>query len=164
MEEYVKPVKQPRGCLKALGWLLTVGSALFIVICIAMIFEGEKHMDELRAEYTASTKEYEEALEAYNADSVHMQAEYQRILEQIDKAEAAGDSITAMELTDSLKLYAEPQWRPRGAVGFNIGGAFFLFFALCALVPLLIGVFILIYCHNRKRKYKKYIEEQRLNK
>ncbi|MBQ6204581.1 MAG: hypothetical protein IJK46_10885 [Prevotella sp.] len=157
MEEYVKPVKKPRGCLKAFGWLLTVGSVLFIAICIAMIFEGEKHMDELRAEYSASTKEYEEALEAYNADSVHMQAEYHRILEQIDKAEAAGDSITAMELTDSLKLYAEPEWVPRGAIGFNIGGAFFLFFALCALVPLLIGIFILIYCHNRKRKYRKWV-------
>lgn len=154
MEEFVKPVRKPSGCLKLFGWLLTVGSVLFIVLCISMIFEGEKHMDELRAEYSVSSKEYEEALAAYNADSVHMQAEYQHIQEQIGKAEAAGDSVRAMELTDSLKLYAEPQWEPRGAIGFNIGGAFFLFFALCALVPLLIGICILIYCHNRKRKYR----------
>lgn len=163
MEEYVKPVKQPRGCLKALGWLLTLGSVLFIVICIAMIFEGEKHMDELRAEYSASTKEYEEALEAYNADSVHMQAEYQRIQALIEKAEAAHDSVLVMELNDSLAQYDEPEWKPRGAIGVNIGAAFFVFFALCALIPLLIGFFILIYCHNRKRKYRKYLEEQRLN-
>ena len=163
MEEFVKPVKKPSGCLKIFGWLLTAGSVLFIVFCISMIFEGEKRMDELRAEYAASSKEYDEALEAYHADSVHMQAEYRRIQEQMDKAEAAGDSIAAIELADSLKRYAEPQWTPRGAIGVNIGGAFFLFFALCALVPLLAGVFILIYCHNRKRKYRKYIEEQRLN-
>ena len=158
MEEFVKPVKKPSGGLKLFGWLLTVGSVLFIVFCIAMIIEGEKHLDELRAEYSASSKEYEEALEAYNADSVHMQAEYQRIQEQIDKAEAAGDSIKAMEMTDSLKLYAEPQWEPRGAIGVNIGGAFFLFFALCALVPLLIGIVILVYCHYRMRRYRKYID------
>ena len=43
MEEYVKPVKKPSGCLKIFGWLLTIGSVSFIVFCIAMIFEGEKH-------------------------------------------------------------------------------------------------------------------------
>ena len=158
MREFVKPVKKPSGCLKMFGWLLTVGSVLFIVFCIAMIIEGEKHMDELRAEYSASSKEYDEALEAYHADSVHMQAEYRRIQALIEKAEAAGDSIKTMELIDSLKLYAEPQWAPRGAIGVNIGGAFFVFFALCALVPLLIGVFILIYCHYRIRRYRKYID------
>ena len=163
METFVKPVRKPSGCLEIVGWLLTIGSMLFIVFCISMIFEGEKHMDELRAEYSASSKEYEEALEAYNADSIHMHAEYQRILKQIDNAKASGDSIAAIELADSLALYAEPAWEPRGAIGFNIGGAFFLFFALCALIPLLIGIFILIYCHYRKRKYRKYIEEQQLN-
>ena len=162
MEEYVKPVKQPRGCLKDFGWLLTVGSLLFIVICIAMIFEGEKHMNELRAEYSASTKEYEDALEVYRADSVHIQAEYQRLLEEIEKAEAAGDSVLAEELADSLTLYSEPLWEPRGVIGFNIAAAFFVFFALCALIPLLIGVIILIYCHHRNRKYKRYLEEEKL--
>lgn len=163
MEEFVKPVKKPSGCLETFGWFLTVGSVLFIVLCIAMIIEGEKHMDELRAEYKESTKEYEDALEAYNADSIHMQAEHQRLLEEIEKAEAAGDSVLAETLADSLTLYSEPLWEPRGAIGVNIGAAFFVFFALCALIPLLIGFFILIYCHNRKRKYRKYLEEQRLN-
>ena len=163
MEEFVKPVRRPSGCLKIFGWLLTVGSVLFIVFCILMIIEGEKHMDELRAEYSASSKEYEEALEAYNADSAHMQAEFRRIQTSIEKAEAAHDSVLVMELNDSLALYAEPTWKPRGAIGVNIGGAFFVFFALCALVPLLIGIFILIYCNYGKRKYRKYIEEQRLN-
>jgi len=164
MDEIVKPVKKPSGCLKIFGWLLTLGSVLFIVFCILMIIEGEKHMDKLRSEYSASAKEYEEALEAYNADSVHMQAEYQRIQKQIDKAEAAGDSVAAIELADSLKLYAEPEWNPRGAIGVNIGGAFFVFFALCALVPLIIGIFILIYCHHRQQKYKKYIQDYDLRK
>ena len=87
--------EKPSGCLKTFGWLLAVGSVLFIVLCITMIIEGENYMDVLSAEYSASSKEYEEALEAYRADSVHMQAEFQRIQEQISKAETAGDSIKA---------------------------------------------------------------------
>jgi len=162
MEEFVRPVKKPSGCLKSFGWFLVISSVLCIAFNILMIFESEKHLDELRAEYTASTKEYEDALEVYRADSVHMQAEYQRLLEEIEKAEAAGDSVLAEELADSLTLYSEPLWEPRGVIGFKIAAAFFLFFALCALVPLLIGVFILIYCHHRNRKYKRYLEEEKL--
>ncbi len=163
MEEFVRPVNKPSGCLKALGWILVVGSVLFILFNILMIVEGEKHMDELRAEHAASCAEYEEALEAYNADSVHMQAEYQRIQGLIEQAEATQDTALVAVLTDSLARYAEPEFQPRGAIGVNIGAAFFVFFALCALVPLLIGFFILIYVHNRMRKYKRYMDDQRLN-
>lgn len=164
MEEIVRPVKKPGGCLNAFGWLLTIGSVLFIVFCVAMIIEGEKHMDELRAEYAASTEEYEAALEAYNADSLHLQAEYQRIQTLKEKAEQAGDTIMAMELNDSLALYAEPEFQPRGAIGFNIAGAFFLFFALCALVPLAIGFVILVVCRRRQRRYRQYLREADLQK
>ncbi len=163
MTDFVKPVKKPSGCLKAFGWLLVIGSVLFILLNIMLIIEGEKHMDELRAEHAASCAEYEEALEAYNADSVHMQAEYQRILDMIEKAEATQDTALVAVLTDSLARYAEPEFQPRGAIGVNIGAAFYVFFALCALIPLLIGVFILIYVHNRMRKYKRYMDDQRLN-
>lgn len=156
MQDIIRPVKKPSGCLNATGWVLTIGSLLFIILCVAMIFQGEEHMDELRAEHAASYEEYEKAMEAYHADSTHLQAEYQRIQAMIEKAEAAGDTITAMELSDSLAQYAEPEFAPRGAIGFNIGGAFFLFFALCALVPLALGIVIIIYCHNRKLKYKRY--------
>lgn len=160
MEDIVQPVKKPSGCLKLFGWLLTIGSVLFILFNILMIVEGENHMDELRDEYSAAEKEYEEAMDAYNADSVHLQAEYQRIQSLIEKADEAGDSALVAELTDSLAKYAEPEFEPRGAIGFNIGGALFLFFALCALVPLAVGIVIIISCHNRKRKYKRYLEEQ----
>ena len=156
MEEIIRPVKKPSGCLKGFGCLLTIGSVLFIILCIAMVFEGEKRMDELRAEYTASTKEYEEALEAYEADSAHLNAEYNRITTAIDEAQARGDSILVNALTDSLSLYAEPQFAPRGAIGVNIGAAFFVFFALCALVPLTIGIVILVFYRYRKRKYEQY--------
>lgn len=158
MEEIIRPVKKPGGCLKGLGCLLVVGSFLFIIFCIAMIFEGERHLDELRAEYTASTKEYQEALEAYEADSAHLNAEYNRIAAAIDEAQARGDSTLADALADSLILYAEPQFAPRGAIGVNIGAAFFVFFALCALVPLIIGVVMPIYYRWRKRKYQRYQE------
>ncbi len=160
MEEIAQPVKKPSGCLRFFGWLLTIGSVLFILFNILMIIEGEKHMDELRDEYSAAEQEYDEAMEAYNTDSVHLQAEYQRIQSLIEKADEAGDSTLVAELSDSLAKYAEPEFHSRGAIGFNIGGAFFLFFALCALVPLAAGIAIIIYCRNRKLKYKRYLENR----
>ena len=162
MEQISRPVKKPSGCLNFFGWLLTVGSALFILLCILMTYGLEDSLDEKREEYAAAEKEYDEALEAYNADSVHLQTEYQRIQSLIEKADEEGDSALVAELTDSLTLYAEPEYHPRGAIGFNIGGAFLLFFAFLALIPLAVGIVIIINCHNRKRKYKRYIEEQNL--
>ena len=155
MQDIIRPVKKPSGCLNATGWVLTIGSLLFIILCVAMIFQGEEHMDELRAEYAASQEEYEKAMEVYNADSTHLQQEYQRIQAMIDKAEEAGDTALVTELSDSLSLYAEPVYQRRGAIGFNIAGAFFVVFALCACVPLLIGVILLVYYHRRKQKYKQ---------
>ena len=160
MEEIARPVKKPSGCLRFFGWLLTIGSVLFILFNILMIIEGEKHMDELRDEYSAAKEEYEKALEAYNADSVHLHAEFQRVQSLIEKADEAGDSALVVELTDSLTKYAEPEFHRRGAIGFNIGGAFFLFFAFVGFFLLLIGITILIYCYIRKRKYKRCLEEQ----
>jgi len=156
MEEILRPVKKPSGCLKASGCLLTVGSVLFILLCILLTFDAEEKMDENRAEYAASTKEYEDALMAYEADSAHLHAEYQRIQGLIKQAEAKGDSLLVANLTDSLALYDEPVWEPRGHIGFNIAGAFYLFFALCALIPLLIGLILLILHRRRKRKYQQY--------
>ena len=155
MEEIVKPVKKPSGCLQGCGCLLVIGSLLFIAFCVAMTVSGEEHLDELRAEYAASQEEYEQAMEAYDADSVHMQAEYNRIQTLIDEAEAAGDSALVASLTDSLTQYDVPVYEPRGAIGVNIGGAFFLFFSIIAMIPLLIGVGMIIYHRRRKQQYKK---------
>ena len=160
MEEITQPVKKPSGCLNSFGWLLTIGSVLFILVCVFMIFGLEDSLDEKREEYSAAQQEYAAALEAYNADSLHLHAEYQRVLSQIESAEEEGDSALVAELTDSLALYAEPEYQPRGAVGFNIGGAFFFFFAVLALVPLAAGIAIIIYCRNRKLKYKRYLENR----
>ena len=160
MEEITQPVKKPSGCLNSFGWLLTIGSVLFILVCVFMIFGLEDSLDEKREEYSAAQQEYEAALEAYNADSLHLHAEYQRVLAQIESAEEEGDSALVAELTDSLALYAEPEYQPRGAIGFNIGGAFFFFFAVLALVPLAAGIAIIIYCRNRKFKYKRYLENR----
>lgn len=112
-------------------------------------------MDKNRAEYTASTKEYEDAMKAYEADSVHLRAEYQRILDEIDQAEARQDSTLVEALTDSLDKYAEPMWEPRGHIGFNIGGAFFLLFALAMLIPLGIGLILLLVYWYKRRKWRK---------
>jgi C4-dicarboxylate-specific signal transduction histidine kinase len=159
MQDIIRPVKKPSGCLNATGWVLTIGSLLFIILCIAMIIEGERHMDELRAEYTASTKEYEEKMEAYVADSAHLHAEYNRIAAAIEEAQSKGDSTLVEALTDSLKLYDEPLFERRGAIGVNIGAAFFVFFALCALVPLALGIVLLVLFWHRRRKYRQYIRE-----
>jgi hypothetical protein len=159
MQDIIRPVKKPSGCLNATGWVLTIGSLLFIILCIAMIIEGERHMDELRAEYTASTKEYEDKMEAYVADSAHLHAEYNRIAAAIEEAQSKGDSTLVEALTDSLKLYDEPLFERRGAIGVNIGAAFFVFFALCALVPLALGIVLLVLFWHRRRKYRQYIRE-----
>ena len=112
-------------------------------------------MNELRDEYAASCQEYEDALAAYNADSAHLNAEFNRISARIDEANAKGDSVLAAQLTDSLSLYAEPEWNPRGAIGVNIGAAFFVFFAVCALVPLTVGIILYLVYRYRKRQYQR---------
>ena len=91
--EFIRPEKKPSGCWWQSGCLITVVSALVFAFFIYMIFYSEEKMDENRAEYTASSREYEEALEAYNADSVRLQAEYRRIEAEIDKAAACQDSV-----------------------------------------------------------------------
>ena len=153
--EFIRPEKKPSGCWWLSGCLITVVSALVFVFFIYMIFYSEEKMDENRAEYTASSKEYEDALEAYNADSVHLRAEYQRILDEIDQAEARHDSVLVEALTDSLDKYAEPMWEPRGHIGFNIGGAFFLLFAVMALSPMGIGLLLLLIYWYKRRKWRK---------
>lgn len=155
MKEIVRPAKKPSGCVKVLGYLLTIGSALFILFWVLMIFESEKKMDQNRAEYAAAEKEYREAMEVYEKDSVRFRAEFNRILALRDKAEKEGNTALAEVLTDSLTKYAEPDFVPRGAIGFNIGGAFFLFFALCGLIPLIIGILLLVYYRRRKKQLSK---------
>lgn len=155
MDEPIRPVKKPHGCWWFSGCLITVVSAFLCAFFIYMIFESERIMDKNRAEYTASTKEYEDAMRAYEADSVHLRAEYRRILDEIDQAEARQDSTLVKALTDSLDKYAEPMWEPRGHIGFNIGGAFFLLFAVAMLIPLGIGLILLLVYWYKRRKWRK---------
>ena len=110
-------------------------------------------MDKNRAEYKASQMEYEEAMRAYEADSVNLKAQYQRILTEISAAQARNDSLAVASLQDSLKLYSKPEWTPRGAIGVNIGAAFFVVFALVMLVPLAIGLLLLLVYRYRRRKW-----------
>ena len=152
---FVTPPKKPSGCWWMSGCLITVISALMFAFFIYMIFDSEKTMDKHRAEYTASSKEYEEALEAYNAASVRLRAEYRRIEAEIDKAAARQDSVKVAALRDSLSKYAEPEWNPRGHIGVNIGAAFLLVFALGMLIPLGIGLILLFVYWYKRRKWKK---------
>lgn len=153
--EFVTPPKKPSGCWWMSGCLITIVSALMFAFFIYMIFDSEKTMDKNRAEYTSSSREYEEALEAYNADSVRLQAEYRRIEAEIDKAAACQDSVKVAALRDSLSKYAEPEWNPRGHIGVNIGAAFFVVFAMVMLIPLCIGLILLIVYWYKRRKWRK---------
>ena len=92
-------------------------------------------------------------MQAYEADSVYMKAQYQRIQAEIDAAQARNDSLAVASLQDSLKLYSEPEWVPRGAIGVNIGAAFFVLFAVVMLIPLSIGLLLLLVYRHRKRKW-----------
>ena len=156
--ESIEPIRKPSGCLKAsgrFGCFMAICSVLFIVFCMWMTISSEEHMNELRDEYTASTKEYEEALAAYNADSAHLNAEFNRITAEIEKAEAKGDTVLASQLQDSLMYYSEPIWERRGAIGVNIGAAFFVAFAVFALVPLTVGIILYLVYRYRKRQYQR---------
>ena len=126
---------------------------LLILFFVYLIFDSEKQLDKKRAEYAASEMEYQEALKAYEADSVNLKVQYQRVLAEIDAAQARNDTLAVAALQDSLKQYSEPEWTPRGAIGVNIGAGFFLVFALLMLVPLAIGLLLLLYYRYRKRKW-----------
>ena len=157
MNDPIRPVKKPSGCWFHAGCLLTIVSTLLALFFVYMIFESEEHMDRNRAEYSASEKEYQEALEAYEADSVNLKTQYQRVQAELDAAQTRHDSVAVTALQDSLKRYSEPEFIPRGAIGVNIGGAFFLVFALAMLIPLAIGLLLLLYYRYRKRKWHKDI-------
>ena len=135
------------------GCLITVVSGLLIALSVAMIFESTDQMDKNRAEYSASVAEYEEAMKAYEADSANLNAQYQRIQVELDSAMARNDSTQISALEDSLSHYAEPEYAPRGAIGFNIAGGFFFMFALIMLVPLAVGLLLLFIYRYKKRKY-----------
>ena len=146
-------MKKPSGCWWMSGCLITVVSGLLIALSVAMIFESADQMDKNRAEYSASVAEYEEAMKAYEADSANLNAQYQRIQVELDSAIARNDSTQIAALEDSLSHYAEPEYAPRGAIGFNIAGGFFFMFALIMLVPLAVGLLLLFIYRYKKRKY-----------
>ena len=156
MNEPIYPAKKPNGCWKFCGWLLTIVSALLFAFFISMIFYLDEELDKKRAEYSAYEEEYEEAMKAYEADSAHLHAEYQRIQSEIELAEEHHDSAQVAMLQDSLVYYGEPEWHPRGVIGDNIGGAFFLFFAILMLIPFGIGLLMIIYYGYKKRKWRSH--------
>lgn len=147
-------MRKPNGCWWFSGCLVTTVSSLLIILFVWMTFEAEKKMDENRAEYAASTQEYEDAMKAYEADSANLNRQYQRVMAEIEAATKRNDSMMVAALQDSLSCYAEPEWNPRGAIGFS-GGFFFVFLAMVMLIPLAIGLLLLLYYYYRKRKWRK---------
>lgn len=152
MNDPIRPVKKPSGCWFHAGCLLTVASTLLIVFFVSWIFESEKEMDKRREEFRVSQQEYDEAMKAYEADSVNMKAQYQRVQAEIEAAKARKDSTAVVALQDSLRRYSEPEFIPRGAIGVNIGAAFIVFLILLTLIPLVVGLLLLLYYRYRKRR------------
>lgn len=151
-------MNKPNGCWKWTGWLLTIGSTLLIAFFVWMCFYSEAKMDENRAEYSAYQKEYEEAIKAYEADSALFHAEYQRIQAEIEAATNRKDPMENIKVfSDSLKYYAEPEYNPRGHIGFNIAAAFFVVFILILLIPLTIGLLMLLYYRYKYRKWRNSV-------
>jgi Flp pilus assembly protein TadB len=149
------PMKKPNGCWKWSGCMLTIVSALMIAFFVWMIVDSEREMDKSRQEFSASQMEYEEALKAYEADSVHLMAEYRRIQTEIEIAEKRHKSTKKIKaLQDSLKYYDKPEFQPRGHIGVNIGAAFFVVFILILLIPLGIGLLMLLYYWLKYRKWR----------
>ena len=120
-EKTMNSVKKPSGCWWLSGCLMMVVSTLLIAVCVSIVYTSEKELDRKRAEYAESVKEYEKAMEAYEADTVNIE---------------------------------KPEFVPRGAIGVNIGAAFFVLFAIVMLVPLAVGVALLLYYRYRRRLYK----------
>ena len=155
MNEPIYTAKKPSGCLMWAGLLLTISSSMLIAFFVYMIGYSEEKMDENRAEYSAYQTEYEETMKAYEADSVHRQAEYRRIQAEIEAAAARQDSTENIKvLLDSLRYYDKPEYAPRGHIGFNIAAGFFVVFILFLLIPLAIGIMLLVYHWYKRRKWR----------
>jgi cbb3-type cytochrome oxidase subunit 3 len=68
-----------------------------------------------------------------------------------------------MALEDSLAIYAEPEYNPRGVIGFNIAGAFYALFIVIMLIPFFIGIVMIAIYRYKKGKYDKQNREAILN-
>lgn len=161
--EPITTANKPSGCWWRSGCLLTIISVFLIIVAVLLMIDSERRLDEKRAEYAASYQEYEDAMKVYEADSAHLHAEYQRIQEEIDAAELRGDTTLVMALEDSLAIYAEPEYNPRGVIGFNIAGAFYALFIVIMLIPFFIGIVMIAIYRYKKGKYDKQNREAILN-
>ena len=139
------------GCLGIFGVLLGLAGLLILVLSIFGMFASEQELDKKRDQYAA----YEQELEEYEADSLKV-ARYGEILLQMDEANENGDSLLMSELQDSLAYYAPPE--RRGAIGFNIAGAFLMIPAVAGVVMMVLGLVIAVvfyYLWERERKRRR---------
>lgn len=125
------------GCLAISGIIMTVIGICGVLLCLFIMYDSEKSLDRKRAEYSEWSKE----MQAYEEDSVKT-ARYAELDSMMTEADLAGDSVTVVELRDSLALYAPPP--QRGVIGVNIGAAFLMIpLAACAVIAL-IGMILLV--------------------
>ena len=119
------------GCLGIFGVLLGLAGLLILVLSIFGMFASEQELDKKRDQYAA----YEQELEEYEADSLKV-ARYGEM--------------------DSLAYYAPPE--RRGAIGFNIAGAFLMIPAVAGVVMMVLGLVIAVvfyYLWERERKRRR---------
>ena len=142
--------KKSSGCITIVGVVIGIGGLLLLVLSIIGMFVTEAEMDHNRELYAQSS----EAVDCYYNDP-EMSARYEEILEDMDAATAAGDSLRLVALQDSLEYYSPPSMQ--GNIGFNIAGAFLMIPALVGLLMAAIGVLLLVIgiAGGRKKKIDK---------
>jgi uncharacterized membrane protein len=129
-------------CLLTSGIVLTVvgiASLLFGVLITWMSMDAhDRHMQE-----------NDEKLEAYYVDSAAINARMRDLEIRQGQAWESGDTVLYQQLTDSLSQTGYPSDL---YVGFPIGGAFGMAFAVIGLLPLVVGIVLLFVYRSKQKK------------
>ena len=133
---YPPPRNENKGCRIALalvGWLLIVAGVLVIGFSVLLTYEG----DVAQSDREKASKEYYEKY-----------GDYFELPDSISASDTTEAALQVIAERDSL-LDTIP---PPPPVGFNIAGAFGLFFIFIALIPIIIGCILLFVAYRMKKK------------
>lgn len=142
-----QPQKDNKGCRLALGivgWLLSLAGVAIIVFSFIIFYAGESAQRDREKASKEYYEKYGDRLDApVNDDSLAVE------INDDSLAVVLGDSLATVA-KDSLQT--DDEIPPPPPIGFNIAGAFGVFFALIGLIPLIIGIVLIIIAHRMKRK------------
>ena len=125
------------------GRLIIIFSLLVIMFGVFIIVISEHGFNE-------KLKQNDVIMERYYQDTARINAQVKELEQQQMQALAEGDSLIASMLEDSICVVTELP--PLAVQGFNIGGAFGMFFVMVAVPILIVGIVLLIVARYKKRK------------